>query len=84
MSPGLEAALREQVLRLAHERGPTKTLCPSEAAGAVDPDRRRELTRVAREVACTLADEGIVVVTQGGVVVDGRTATGPVRVRLCR
>jgi hypothetical protein len=78
----LEERLRGEILRLAHERGPAKTLCPSEAAGAVDPARRQALTQVARAVACTLADEGTVVITQKGVVVDGRTAPGPVRVGL--
>lgn len=78
----LEERLRTEILRLAQERGPAKTLCPSEAAGAVDPTRRRALTHVARAVACTLADEGVVVVTQKGVPVDGRTTPGPVRVGL--
>ena len=78
----LERLLRGHLLRLAHERGPTRSLCPSEAAGAVDPSRRRALTPVARAVACLLADEGLVVVTRRGVVVDGRTTPGPVRVRL--
>lgn len=78
----LPERLRAEVLRLAEERGPSKTLCPSEAAGAVDPARRRELTHLARAVACTLADEGLVDITQQGVVVDGRRALGPVRVRL--
>ncbi|OLT21707.1 hypothetical protein BJF81_15010 [Ornithinimicrobium sp. CNJ-824] len=78
----LEERLRTEILRLAQERGPAKTLCPSEAAGAVDPTRRRTLTHVARAVACTLADEGVVVVTQKGVPVDGRTTPGPVRVGL--
>lgn len=80
--PELREHLREQVLRLAEERGAEKTSCPSEAAGAVDPARRQELTHLARAVACTLADEGLVEVTQQGVVVDGRRAAGPVRVRL--
>ena len=78
----LEERLRVEILRLAEQRGPAKTLCPSEAAGAVDPARRQALTQVARAVACTLADEGVVVITQKGVVVDGRTASGPVRVGL--
>ncbi|QFG67931.1 DUF3253 domain-containing protein [Ornithinimicrobium pratense] len=81
-SPELQGRLREEVLRLAKGRGAEKTLCPSEAAGAVDPSRRQELTHLARAVACTLADEGLVEVTQQGVVVDGRRAVGPVRVRL--
>lgn len=81
-SEELLARLRAEVLRLAAERGRAKTLCPSEAAGALDPDRRRELTHLARAVACTLADEGQVVITQKGVAVDGRRASGPVRVGL--
>lgn len=82
VSEELARRLEAELLRIARERGTEKTLCPSEAAGAVDPERRRELTRVARSVACGLADEGTVVITQGGEVVDGRTARGPVRVRL--
>lgn len=78
----LERRLGEEVMRLALERGPDKSLCPSEAAGAVDPQHRRALTPVARAVACRLADEGRVVITQGPQVVDGRTAVGPVRIRL--
>lgn len=78
----LERLLRGHLLRIARERGPDKTLCPSEAAAAVDPARRRALTPVARAVACMLADEGLVAVTRRGVVVDGRTTPGPVRVRL--
>lgn len=78
----LERMLRGHLLRIAHQRGPGRSLCPSEAAAAVDPSRRRELTPVARAVACMLADEGLVAVTRRGVVVDGRTTPGPVRVRL--
>lgn len=78
----LQDRLRTQLLRIAAERGPDKTLCPSEAAGAVDPEHRRALTPVARAVACQLADEGLLVATQRGVPVDGRTAVGPVRVGL--
>lgn len=81
VTEALGQRLREVILELVAERGPGKTICPSEAAGAVDPGRRRELTHVARAVACGLADEGLVVVTQKGVPVDGRTTPGPVRVR---
>lgn len=77
----LERRMREEILRLVALRGPDRTICPSEAAGAVDPQRRQALTLVARAVACQLADEGRVAITQKGVVVDGRTTPGPVRVR---
>ncbi|WP_413452932.1 DUF3253 domain-containing protein [Georgenia phoenicis] len=78
----LQDRLRGQLLRIAEERGSGKTLCPSDAAGAVDPEHRRELTPVARAVAGMLADEGLVLITQKGVPVDARTAVGPIRVRL--
>ncbi|WP_324651691.1 DUF3253 domain-containing protein [Georgenia sp. H159] len=78
----LQDRLRAELLRIAEERGPDKTLCPSEAAGAVDPERRQALTPVARAVASALADEGILVVTQQGVPVDALTTPGPVRVGL--
>ncbi|MBD8061010.1 DUF3253 domain-containing protein [Oceanitalea stevensii] len=81
-SPDLQDRLRSQLLQIAEERGAGKTLCPSDAAGVLDPERRRELTPLARAVASTLADEGLVVITQKGVPVDGRTAVGPVRVGL--
>src|SRR5690606_30878557 len=76
----LQDRLRTELLRIAEERGPGKTLCPSEAAGAVDPEHRRALTPVSRAVACALADEGLLIVTQKGVPVDGLTTPGPVRV----
>ncbi|WP_454084183.1 DUF3253 domain-containing protein [Georgenia sp. Marseille-Q6866] len=81
-SPELQDRLRSQLLQIAEERGAGKTLCPSDAAGALNPERHRELTPLARAVASTLADEGLVVITQKGVPVDGRTAVGPVRVGL--
>lgn len=78
----LQARLRVEILRLVELRGRNRSICPSEAAAAVDPTRRQALTHVARAVACQLADEGRVVLTQRGVVVDGRTTPGPVRIRL--
>lgn len=78
----VEAQLRQAVLDLAEQRAPDRTLCPSEAARVVDPDGFRELTVLARAVACRLADEGLVEVTQRGVRVDGLRARGPVRIRL--
>jgi hypothetical protein len=57
------------------------TICPSEAARTVDPDGWRELMPAARAAAGRLVGRGVVEVTQGGEVVDVRTARGPVRIR---
>ena len=72
----LERALRD----LLERRGPDASVCPSEAARAVAEDWR-PLMPAAREAAARLVDAGEAVVTQGGDVVDVRTAKGPVRVR---
>jgi hypothetical protein len=77
----LEAA----ILRLLAERGAGKTICPSEAARAVggeDRARWEALMEPARAAARRLVAQGTIVITQGGRVVDGSTAKGPIRLRL--
>jgi len=56
-------------------------VCPSEAAQAVGGERWRELMEPARQAARRLVARGEVEITQGGRVVDGSTAKGPIRVR---
>jgi len=81
-----EKHLEAEILRLLANRGSGKTICPSEAARAVAGSDGREvwepLMTPAREAAERLVAEGKIVVTQGGRVVDGRTAKGPIRLRL--
>ncbi|NEK85986.1 DUF3253 domain-containing protein [Blastococcus saxobsidens] len=73
----LERAIGE----LLDRRSAEASICPSEAARAVDPDAWRDLMPAARAAAGRLAAAGEVEVTQGGVVVDVAGARGPVRVR---
>jgi hypothetical protein len=73
--------LERAIEALLDARAAGATICPSEAARAVDPDDWRDLMPAAREAAGRLAAQGIVEVTQGGEVVDVRTARGPVRIR---
>jgi len=79
-------AMSKTILQLLEERGAGKTICPSEAARAVAGSEVRSawepLMDDAREAAFALADAGQIVVTQKGRVVDGRTAKGPIRLRL--
>lgn len=77
----VEARLEQAIERLLDSRRPAATICPSEAARAVDPDGWRDLMPAARAAAGRLADAGLVEVTQGGEVVDVVTARGPVRIR---
>ncbi|MBM7806332.1 hypothetical protein JOD57_002169 [Geodermatophilus bullaregiensis] len=74
-------ALERAIEGLLDARAPGATICPSEAARAVDPEGWRALMPQARAAAGRLAARGAVEVTQGGTVVDVATARGPVRVR---
>ena len=80
-----EKRLEREILQLLAQRGEGKTICPSEAARAVAGDERdawEPLMDPARAAAQRLVAAGKIVVTQGGQVVDGRTASGPIRLRL--
>ncbi|SFQ02045.1 Protein of unknown function [Geodermatophilus dictyosporus] len=74
-------ALERAIAALLDVRAPGATICPSEAARAVDPEGWRALMPEARAAAGRLAAAGAVEVTQRGAVVDVATARGPVRVR---
>lgn len=78
--------LESEILRLLSERAEGKTICPSEAARAVAASDDRAdwepLMELAREAAQRLVADGAIVMTQGGHVIDGRTAKGPIRLRL--
>ena len=77
----VDGALERAIGTLLDQRRPEATICPSEAARAVDPDGWRDLMPAARAAAGRLAEAGDVEVTQHGEVVDVATARGPVRVR---
>ncbi|OBK73766.1 S-adenosylmethionine tRNA ribosyltransferase [Mycobacterium sp. 1274761.0] len=71
------------ILRLAQERGPAKSICPSDAARAVGGESWRDLMDQARDVARELARQGDVEITQGGAVLDADAAwRGPIRIRI--
>ena len=77
----VDARLERTIEELLDQRRPEASICPSEAARAVDPEAWRDLMPAARAAAGRLAGAGAVEVTQGGAVVDMGTARGPVRVR---
>ncbi|MFN3705624.1 MAG: DUF3253 domain-containing protein [Thermoflexales bacterium] len=80
-NPVPQFAIRQLILELAMQRGPGKTLCPSEVARAWDSAAWRAWMPAVREAAFALAEEGRVVITQRGRPVD-RTARGPIRIAL--
>lgn len=79
-----ESRLEDAILELLDDRPTTSSICPSEAARAVDADGWRDLMEPVRAAARRLEAQGRVEITQGGRVVDPCTARGPIRIRLPR
>jgi hypothetical protein len=79
----MNEGLRASILELARERGPSKSICPSDAARAVGGEGWRDLMDQARDTARELARSGDVVVTQRGETLDPDAEWhGPVRIRI--
>ncbi|MFP5372576.1 MAG: DUF3253 domain-containing protein [Actinomycetes bacterium] len=77
----VDARLERTIGALLDRRRPGASICPSEAARAVDATAWRDLMPAARAAAGRLAAAGEAEVTQGGEIVDVATVRGPVRVR---
>jgi hypothetical protein len=78
-----EQRLRSAILEMARQRGPSSSICPSDAARAVGDDGWRDLMDRARDVARDLAREGHVEITQKGSVLDPDADwRGPIRIRI--
>jgi hypothetical protein len=74
--------LRSAILDMARERGPAKTICPSDAARAVGGEQWRDLMDDARDIARELARAGDVEISQKGEVLDpDQPWRGPIRIR---
>jgi hypothetical protein len=81
------AALETVILRLLAERGPGKTVSPTEAARALvgdDPKRWGALMQPVRQIAVRLAQEGRLVITRKGKPVDPADFKGVYRLGLPR
>lgn len=77
--------LESSIRALAEHRGPSSSICPSDAARAVGGDNWRESMDDAREAARRLARSGDVEITQRGEVVDPDGEwSGPIRIRSTR
>lgn len=77
--------IRECMLELLVERGPGRTICMSEAAQALALRigyHWHDLMRPVRTIAAVLTDAGVIEAIQHELVVDIRSARGPVRLRL--
>lgn len=71
--------LRATLLDLLAQRGPNKTICPSEVARALNPEDWHGLMPAVRAIGVELVAEGQIVVRQNRQVVDPKIAKGPIR-----
>lgn len=76
-----ELAIEATVLRLVEERGPVKSICPSEAARALAADWHALMGPV-RRVAVRLAQAGRIEILRKGRPVDPADVRGVIRLRL--
>lgn len=77
----VDVELEHAIATLLAARANGATICPSEAARVVGGEDWRSLMEPARAAARRLVVRGDVDIVQGGHVVDGSTAKGPVRIR---
>ena len=85
MAPAQTADLRATILALASERGPLKTICPSEAARALagaDEKAWRLLMKPIRAEAVRMADEGLVEIRRKNRPVDPHDFRGIYRIAI--
>lgn len=68
------------ILELLGTRAPDKSICPSDAARALDPSGWRARMDAVRDAAVALASEGLVEITQKGEPVRP-PFRGPIRIR---
>ncbi len=80
----IDEALERAILDLLRSRARDSSICPSEAARAVNPLDWRSLMEPARAAARRLVSQQTIEITQGARVVDPSTARGPIRIRLRR
>ncbi|MBX9926587.1 MAG: DUF3253 domain-containing protein [Hyphomicrobiaceae bacterium] len=81
-----EAQIELVILEMTEQRGPNKSICPSDVARrlAGDGDWRAMMVDV-RSVAVQLALAGKIAITQGGVPVHSTSVVkGPIRLRTLR
>ena len=74
--------LEQAIFDLLSRRDPGKSICPSEAARAVDPKGWRRLMGQTRATAVGLARRGQLVITRHGRPVDPESFKGVYRLRL--
>ncbi len=74
-------AITATLLRLAAERGPAKSLCPTDVARAVSAEEWRPLLGAVRKVAADLARQGKIEILRKGKPMNPDDMRGVIRLR---
>jgi hypothetical protein len=74
-------AITDALLRIAAERGPEKSLCPTDVARAVSAENWRPLLGAVRKVAADLARQGKIEILRKGKPINPDEMRGVIRLR---
>jgi hypothetical protein len=74
-------AITDAMLRIAAERGPEKSLCPTDVARAVSTENWRPLLGAVRKVAADLARQGKIEILRKGKPINPDEMRGVIRLR---
>ena len=74
-------AITDAMLRIAAERGPEKSLCPTDVARAVSAEDWRPLLGAVRKVAADLARQGKIEILRKGKPINPDEMLGVIRLR---
>jgi hypothetical protein len=74
-------AITTAMLRIAAERGPEKSMCPTDVARAVSTENWRPLLGAVRKVAADLARQGKIEILRKGKPINPDDMRGVIRLR---
>ena len=74
-------AITDAMLRIAAERGPEKSMCPTDVARAVSAENWRPLLGAVRQVAVELARQGKIEILRKGKPISPDEIRGVIRLR---
>lgn len=82
MQTNIHSKLRTMILELLLSRSLDSSICPSEVVRKIAPSHWRELMDDVREVAKIMRAEGLIEITQKGVIVTDENWKGAIRLKL--
>jgi len=76
--------IADKILFMSSQRGPNKTICPSDVAREMFPGDWRKHMEEIRMEAIILNNDGKVLITQKGINIDTNHIKGPIRIKIVK